>query len=334
MPIYNQVIPVPDLRSPEEKVSKRCNRKMWVTLEALEASFELPDAQRPQTTNEKVRSLAKRYSEDPIVPGTIHTAVVDGVIYLFDGQHRSFVAFKLARELYGVEKLLVSVEFNFLDSKSDIGRYYVEENGCLVRQRPDDILNGLATPPLKKIQECKIVTTKKVSSQKAKTNFLSLSAAIRAWYGSAWDVPSNTAGMPAVEIANTMPMEDAEALKGFLECAVKAWGNSPSFRGLYGNFNLNLCAWLYRRTVLNPIEGVTALTDEQFTAGLVGLSANSKYLTFLVRRTLDPINRQVGYDHICKMFTISIKSHYKFRTPFRLPKPVWPRLETRSAARY
>ena len=322
--VYRDAIPLPVIKTATERQSRVVQAQHWVTVEAIRNSYELPAAQRPLTLNRKVVELAStlRAASTPCLHGTIVIGIVDGRMYIIDGQHRL-----RAIEESGVPEVLILVAYEFLDSIEDVGRRFVELNEHLVRMMTDNILNGYiaSSEALTYIMEhCRFIGTSQIRRSDRSGPMVSLSLMLRCWYGSANDTPSGSAGLSALEIARTMQVGDARNLVAFSDAAFTAFGRESPNKPLWSALNLTLCMWLFRQTVLDATGRVTPLNIANFRAGLRGLAASTDYIDFLVQRKLDPTNRRVTYERLAKLFASRIRQDrdHPLRT-VRLPQPEW-----------
>src|SRR5205823_4782852 len=65
---------------------------------------------------------------------------------------------------------------------------------------------------------------------------LSMSATLRCWVGSASDTPRSSVGS-ADSIAVSLTTDDADALCGFLDCAIVGWGRDAAYARLWSSLN-------------------------------------------------------------------------------------------------
>lgn len=302
--------------------AERTTRTTTDTLEItpkIVSSWKLPPFQRELRINDRVRALANDIREDGgVIPGVITLGVLDGQRYLIDGQHR--------REAFIISECIVGycdVRILYFDTLAEMGEEFVQINSRLVTMKPDDILKGLegTNAAIAKVRRrCPFVGYGQIR-RGDKSPILSMSAAIRCWFGSAPDVPK-AGGLAAMDLVKTFTTDDAEQLTEFLDIALAAWGKDPEYSRLWLGLNMTLSMWLYRRLVIAPYSAKTPrLTKEQFTKVMMGLSADSTYLEWLIGRQLRETDRSPCYNRIKKIFA----ERYEGMTGKKalLPQPPW-----------
>ena len=85
-----------------------------------------------------VQSLVTLLQKDNVIPGTITLGVLDGQVYVVDGQHRIH-AFLMT----DLPVAYADVRTHYFKTMGDMAKEFVQLNSQLVRMRPDDILKGL-----------------------------------------------------------------------------------------------------------------------------------------------------------------------------------------------
>jgi hypothetical protein len=280
-----------------------------------------PPFQRPLRENEKVRQCADQIDADGgVIPGIITLGVLDGNVYVVDGQHRVH-GFTISK----TETAYVDVRTHFFETMAEMGAEYVRLNSSLVKMRPDDILRGLeaSLPALQRLRKkCPFVGYDMIRRNE-RSPILSVSAILRVWIGSRQDVPSST-GSSAQSIATDAFTDDeADLCVDFLTLCLEAWGRDPEYARLWSSLNLIICAWLYRRLVLGHGASALAvrLTREQFRKCLMTLSADGAYIDWLLGRQLGERDRSPAYHRIRNNFVKRIESDTG-RKP-KLPAPAW-----------
>lgn len=303
---------------PENKTTRTTLDTIEVNRATVE-SWKSPPFQRALKVNEKVRHLALQIKTEEVIPGIISLAVCDGVVYLMDGQHR-IAAFKLAE----VETAFVDVRTHYVGSLAEMGQEFVELNSQLVRFGPDDILRGLepSTPALALIrQRCPFVGYDQVRRGEKPTVILSMSALLRCWFGSKVEVPARSTE-PAVSLLAQLSMEEAESLIDFANVAFAAWGRDSSNGRLWSTLNLIECMWLWRRMVVTQYSQRThKLTKSQFEKCLMLVSADAKYVDWLVGRSINERDRAPCYSRLRVLFVSRIEMDTG-KKPL-MPKPAW-----------
>lgn len=297
------------------------------TLDTLELTpdvvngWVLPPFQRELHVNSRVEELAAHIrNNDGVISGVLTLGVLDKKTYLLDGQHRR-KAFILSECKVGYS----DVRICYFETMAEMGEEYVRLNSSLVRMRPDDILRGLeqtseALMHLRK--RCPFVGYDHIRYGD-KAPILSMSMAIRAWRGSAGEMPSSSAcGISATTLVQMFTIEDARPMADFMLLALGAWGRDESYVRLWNTLNLTLCMWLYRRLVLTQhSHKVAKMSPEVFSRCLMALSANSHYLDWLAGRRLTERDRSPAYSRIRSIFVERIQEDTGKR-PF-MPAPAW-----------
>lgn len=278
-----------------------------------------PPFQRPMRVNEKVRAIAEEVKEDGgVVPGVLTLGVLAGKTYLIDGQHRRH-AFLLSDCPTGY----ADVRTHYFETMASMGEEFVRLNSCIVRLKPDDILRGLESsiPALAFIRkECPFVGYDMIR-RSDKSPIVSMSALLRCWFGSAHDVPAPE-HMQWSTLDATINDDTARQLVAFVHCAMEAWGRDHEYGRLWGNLNMALCMWLYRRTVITQHSIKTpVLTDKLFTRCLQSLSADHGYLDYLVGRNLRERDRGPCYKRIKEVMGRRLYEETKRKQ--QLPMPPW-----------
>jgi len=295
------------------------------TREELE-EWMLPPFQRPLKVNDKVKALAEKLKIDGgIVPGIITLGKINAssTIYIVDGQHR-IESLKISN----LQECIMDVRICEFENMADMADEYVQLNSSIVRMAPDDILRGLegSIQPLKMItDECPFIGYGQVKRFGASGPVLSMSAVIRAWSGSAPEVPTTGRG-GAKTIAQEMEISDTNRLISFLKCAHSAWGRDPEYYRLWSGLNLILCMWMYRRLVLMEERGVkrfVRLSNDEFKRCLMAVSNNSDYIDWLTSRQLNDKNRNPCYARLRTMFATRIQKETGTSKKPMFPQPSW-----------
>lgn len=320
-------IKMPGLRALPSSVSKddrATMQTMLITPDKL-AEWPLPGLQRPLGLSKKVRDAAEAMQLEAAQDAEEACATIDGVItlgkvggktYLVDGQHRLHGAFAwAARELlvHGgvlVKQALVDVRVRQFETMSELAEAFVHLNSQLNPTKPDDIMRSLAhtNEHLHAIEEALPFVGYDLTGANKKTKLLSMSAAIRTWFGSGGLVPAN--GPTALEIVKKyLNAEQADAMIDFYEACVGAGWQNEAFRRLWSTLNLGVCMWLWRRTVLGETvryqqggQKPMVLTRDQFVLCMRSL-LNTEYLDWLQGRSLRYQDRMPCYSHVKDLFT-------------------------------
>jgi hypothetical protein len=307
------------------KPTEKAEKQTHTTVDTIELDHGLiggwkpPPFQRPLKVNAKVTALVETIKLDGgVIPGVITLGVIGKDTYLLDGQHRIH-AFLLSE----LERGYADIRVCHFDSVGAMGEEFVALNSRLVNFRPDDILKGLeaSSSSLQKIRaKCPFVGYDMVR-RGDRSPLLSMSAVLRCWYGSGPEAPTG-GGTSAMELARTITDEDADAATSFLQLAYHAWGRDSEYVRLWGNLNLILCMWLYRRTVIAQYSPNTVkLSKELFQKCLLSLSANGLYLDWLVGRNLNDRDRSPAYARVKALFAKRVEDETGKKP--RLPSPTW-----------
>lgn len=302
---------------------------MLITPDKLN-EWPLPGIQRPLLKSKKVREAAEAMqleaAQDPdeafcTIKGVVWLGKVGKVTYLADGQHRLYGAFLWAsRELlvHGgvlVKQAFVNVGLRHFDSVSDMAMSFIEDNSQLNPTKPDDIMRALARANvhLQAIEEACPFMGYDLTGANKKTKLISMSAAIRTWFGSGGLVPAG--GPSALEIVNKfLDKGQADRMIDFYGACVEAGWQHDSFRRLWGALNLGIVMWIWRRTVLGEAtrfgsggQRPMVLTREQFIVCMRTLMEPS-YMDDLVGRQLRYQDRVPCYTKIKERFTVGLKT--------------------------
>lgn len=286
------------------------------------AGWKTPPFQRELKINAKVEAVARQIAEDKgVLPGILTLGVLEGDIYIVDGQHR-IQAFLLSASEYGY----ADVRTVFFANMAEMAQEFQDLNSQLVKMRPDDTLRALehANPALAQLRKkCPYVGYDNIRRDAKNAPVLSMSTFIRAWVGSKSDTP--TMGPPAKDVARMLDEHETHHAIAFLTMAYGAWGRDREYWRLWGGLNLLLCAWLYRRVVLG--EGLdkfsrsVRLTSDQFRRGLMSLSAEPSYLEWLFGRNVNDRDRAPAYARIKSAISKRYRAEAGHKATF--PSPPW-----------
>lgn len=293
------------------------------------ATWKSPPFQRPLRVNEKVRALVETIKRDGgVVPGVITLGVLGKDTYLLDGQHRIH-AFLMTE----LEQGYCDVRIHHFDNLGDMGEEFVNLNSRLVQLRPDDILRGLeeSTPALRIIREKCAFVGYDMIRRGERAPIVSMSAMLRCWCGSACETPASARGS-AMQLGLDLTTDDATALVVPLALFERAWGRDLQYARLWGNLNLSLCFWLYRRLVVTQHSAKTPkFTRDLFQKCMMSLSADNGYLDWLVGRQLSERDRTPAYNRI-KLLVAKRYEQETGRKPL-LPHPAWAKGHAQKGAR-
>jgi len=282
-------------------------------------SWRLPSFQRPLKVNERVVMISKEIAASGLIPGTLTLGVLNKTdIYLIDGQHRR-EAFLLA----DINEGIADVRYCHFDTEAEMGEEFVKLNSHIVTMRPDDMLRGFekSNVGLQRIRrQCPFVGYDNIRRNE-KSPVLSMSAMLRCWFGSAPEVPA-AGGLTATRTLERITEEELEPMIAFLQCAFAAWGKAPEHARLWGNLNLTVCMWLYRRLVITAYSAnVKKITRELFGKCLMSLAADASYSDYLLGRALREKDRSPTYSKVKAIFARRIEIETGEKP--RLPSPDW-----------
>ena len=298
-----------------------------VTLDEANA-WQIPPFQRPVRINPKVAAMADELKADGVaVSGIITLGRLkdDRAYWLVDGQHRR-EAFRLS----GLEEIIMDLRIVHYDTMAEMAAEFVHLNTALVRMRPDDLLRGIV-PSLPNIQsvldECPYLGFANIRRGGGSGPLVSLSAVLRCWNTSANETPSSSSsGLTISGLAEQIDAEGSEDLIHFLKLAHAAWGRDPEYYKLWGNLNLALCMWLYRRLVLDKDrrgnKRVLVLTDQQFKSCLTALTSSADYLDWLGGKLLNDRDRSPALARVKAVFVRRLTADWGIAKPV-LPMPAW-----------
>lgn len=306
-------------------LSKRTRMDTLIINSEVLATWRIPPFQRPIRVNAKVCEVAAQIKTDGgVIPGVLTLGIIEkgpnAGTYITDGQHR-IEAFRMSE----VPEGFADVRFVVHDNLAEMGEEFFQLNSKLVTMRPDDVLRALEESlyTLKKIRmACPFVGYDNI--RRGPSNpIVSMSALLRVWMGSETDTPS-TRGTSAPHLATDLTVESSADLVRFLGLAYGAWGRGPDVSRLWGNLNLLLCAWLWRRLVKDTdrrTKRSVVLTDEQFKRCLLSLGASADYYDWLLGRTVNERDRAPAYARIRALFSRRLKEEGMEGGKF--PSPGW-----------
>lgn len=291
--------------------------------------WKVPPFQRPVRINAKVNAIAEEMRQSGCeITGIITLGKVDKdpAFYIVDGQHR-IEAFRIS----GLPEIIADVRIVHFDMMGDMAEEFVRLNSAIVRMRPDDILRGLepSSPTLRKIRkDCPFVGYDNIRRGGTSGPVLGMNQVIRCWVGSSTETPVSTLGGLSVSTAATNMDEDSvEDCIRFLLTAHAAWGRDPEYYRLWGNLNLTLCMWLWRRLVSDQRRTTTtryvSLNVAQFKQCLMSLSADHNYLDYLPGRALNDRDRSPCFLRIKNIFSKRIAEESRDKKKPTLPLPAW-----------
>lgn len=282
-------------------------------------AWKNPPFQRPLRVNDKVRVVAEDLKHnDGVIPGILTLGELGRETYLIDGQHR-----REAFLLSGLTEGIADVRIVTFEDMAEMGEEFVRLNSSIVKMRPDDVLRGLeeSLAPLAEVRRrCPFVGYDQIRRGTA-SPMLSMSAALRAWFGSAVEIPKS-ATESAAHLARALTDDEALRLTQYLNIVHSAWGSDPEYWRLWSGLNLTVCAWMWRRTVLAQHSPKSVrLTAMEFGKCAASLSAHGGYLSWLHGRQLTDRDRSPCYARVKAIFAARIKDDKGAIVSF--PAPAW-----------
>lgn len=312
----------------EAPTSQRSSMETLIISVDQANQWKVPLFQRPVRINAKVSAIAEEMKRSGCeITGIITLGRIerDPAYYIVDGQHR-IEAFRIS----GLSEIIADVRVVHFDTMADMAEEFVRLNSALVRMRPDDILRGLepTSLALKAIRrDCAFVGYDNIRRGGASGPILGMSALIRCWSGSSSETPTgNVSGMSAAQLVHSMDAESVENLTRFLLTAQAAWGRDPEYYRLWGNLNLTICMWLWRRLVSDPPGGVKRhiqLNIAQFKQCLMSMSADRNYLDWLPGRILSDRDRGPCYARVKTIFARRLAEESGDKKRPLMPQPAW-----------
>ena len=280
----------------------------------------LPPFQRPLRVNAKVKQIAEEMKRNGgVIEGIITLGILDGKKYLVDGQHR-----KEAFLISELEEAYADVRTCEFETMAEMAAEFVRLNSFIVRMRPDDILRGLESSNggLQIVrQECSFIGYDQIRRNSA-SPIISMSVALRTWEAAINELPSVSGKGSAAVLASILTEEKALAMSKFYNIAHSAWGRDQEYWRLWGSINLCLCAWLWNNMVITQYnQKTTKFKPDEFQKGLMGLSASSRYIDWLVGRENGERDRSPCYQRIKSIMMDRLHSEVPKRIFF--PSPAW-----------
>jgi len=299
---------------------------LLVTPDTLEG-WTVPPFQRPVRVNEKVRTMAEELKQNGgVISGILTLGRVGkgSTVYIIDGQHR-IEAFRIS----SLREFLADVRMCHFDTMAEAADEFVRLNSSLVRMRPDDMLRGMepSIPSLQKIRkECDFVGYDQI--RRGPSNpVVSMSGLLRSWISSQYDTPSTGSMGGIAALADQMDELSAEQLCQFLAVARAAWGRDVENYRLWGNLNLALSMWLWRRLVIDRDRSGSkryeVISVAQFKQCLMSVSADRDYVDWLQGRRLDDRDRAQGFARLKAIFVKRLRTESGSTKTPQLPQPPW-----------
>jgi hypothetical protein len=276
----NNIIKLPGVSQlPETKEYKEIKSTMETVLVDRNkiSKWKHPPFQRPLRLNHRVLEIRDLIKQNGgIIPGVITIGVLNNTdYYLMDGQHRidAFIKSELPESI-------VDIRFCRFDTMAEMGDEFVRINSAIVSMRPDDILRALeeSSPALSEIRrKCPFIGYDMIR-RNAKSPVVSMANALRAWLGSAADIPTRP-NVTTREILERMDSVETERMCHYFGVVWDAWRNDPEYQRMWSAINVTVSAWMWRHCVISQSSPrVTRLTPQQFGQGMLALTADATYL--------------------------------------------------------
>lgn len=305
-----------------EKATRTTSDTLAVTPETVNA-WKKPPFQRAFKNNEKVQEIAEEIADTEVIPGVLTLGVLNGETYLIDGQHR-----REAFLMSGLPKGYVDVRTAHYKSMAEMSKEFDRLNSSISKMKPDDRLRAMEfdsdnyLAALRKA--CPFVGYDNIRRGEG-TPLLSMGTTIRCWNMSAKEVPISGGGASKggiAEIAKRFSKEDSDLLSQFLNTAHSAWGTDREYHRLWGNLNLTICMWLYRRLVITGYSAKSVrISLPMFQKCLIALSANESYVEWLHGRNSTDRTRAPAYKKVKDIFSRRINEETGNKP--KLPQPKW-----------
>lgn len=305
-----------------QKATQTAMDTIFVTPEIVK-TWKKPPFQRDVKINHKVEEVAEeiKTGNPPVIPDLITIGILKehpGVHWLVDGQHRK-EAFLLSK----VPEAVCDVRYLHYDSMAELADAYKKINSSLVKMTADDMLRAAeeGNEHLRRLRKaCPWIGYSNIRRGPT-TPVVSASCVLRCWFGTAPEVPS-IGGMSASEVADNLSAEECATLITFQELAFKAWGKDEQHHRLWGNLNMSICMWLYRRLVITAYSAATKkISNDLFLKCLMSLGADDEYCSWLLGRNLSEYHRTPTYHRIKSHFARRIEAETGSKA--RLPAPAW-----------
>jgi hypothetical protein len=149
---------------------------------------------------------------------------------------------------------------------------------------------------------------------------LSMSAALKSWFGSGFETPQNPG--QAINLLNQFTDTQCQLLTVFLLAAYSAWSNDKQATRLWSNPNLTMCMYLYRKLMLEPSNRRAAIPADMFRKCLMSVAANGNYYDWLQGRHLHERDRSPCYKRLRSIFAERLTQEYGGKL-YRMPSPDW-----------
>lgn len=281
-------------------------------------SWKLPGFQRELRVNAKVMEVVELIQSTQIIPGVLTLGVLNKQIYLIDGQHR-----REAFLLSGEDEAFVDVRYAHFDSMAEMSEEFVRVNTPLVGMKPDDVLRGHedSNENLRRIRrECPWIGYGNIRRSPT-SPIVSMSAALRCWFGSAPEVPS-FGGLSALRLVEIITPDETTVMLGFMRATMTAWGREADCQRLWLNLNLTICMWMYRRLVITPYSSnIRRMESDMFTKCLMTVGASNEHHSWLLGRQMRERDRGPTYQRLKSMSAQRVEAETGIKP--RLPQPSW-----------
>ena len=294
--------PATALKTKAQKTT-RSNVDTIMFMIAEAAAWKKPPFQRDLSKNKKYWEVVDLIKNDGgCIPGIITLAVLDGVKYVCDGQHRISAFFES-----GCPVGYSDVRIIYCDDMGEMAKEFKNLNGRISSMKADHNLHAMDEeyPVLKQIQKiCQFVGY-------SKTSTVGMNSIIKAWLNSGSDALTSSFTVSGQSHRLAEIDDDLIDLTTLLKAAHAAWGKDIEYKRLWGELNMTLVMWMYRVLVLSP-KATTDRTDRidmpMFQKCLAEVTSTPAYLDWLFRKKVNVRDISPGVKRIRDIFARRITS--------------------------
>jgi hypothetical protein len=149
-----------------------------------------------------------------------------------------------------------------------------------------------------------------------------MSAALRSWFGSGMTTPG-LQGQAQI-LVERLDEHQRGLMIAFFNIAYSAWGRDRQYSRMWGNLNLTMCMYLYRRLVLDDSKRrIPPLPKDMYRKALMSVSADNKYNDWLQGRHMTERDRAPCYKRLKEIFIDRLTKEYNGKLYKGIPKPDW-----------
>jgi hypothetical protein len=295
-----------------------------LTLETMDA-WVLPTFQREERQTKKVIEFAEELTRNGgcisgmILLGRIRDDA-SGTLYLVDGQQR-----RNACHISGLSEFIGDVCIKTYNSMIEMVEDFKKLQGRLVPFKPDDLLRAfeVTNDNLRLLREsCEFIGYGNIRRAEDRGPILSMSAALRSWFGSGMTTPG-LQGQAQI-LVERLDEHQRGLMIAFFNIAYSAWGRDRQYSRMWGNLNLTMCMYLYRRLVLDDSKRrIPPLPKDMYRKALMSVSADNKYNDWLQGRHMTERDRAPCYKRLKEIFIDRLTKEYNGKLYKGIPKPDW-----------